>query len=110
MYVENQTLEARWIVVQIATASKDFKMAHGLRDFWGFMIQIATLEACWIRDFWGNPNLNVSLSFTHFAERLIYSYKDRGSDSYRKNPVEIKNILDSKELRRNFLGISYLEI
>lgn len=59
------SLEARCIVVQIATASKDLKMVHGL-----------------IREFWEKPNLDVSLSFTNFAEKLIYTYKDWGSDPH----------------------------
>ena len=59
------TLEARCIVVQIATASKDLKMAHRL-----------------ILDFWKKPNLDTSLSFTQFLERLIYTYKDWGSNPY----------------------------
>ncbi|GMN48074.1 hypothetical protein TIFTF001_017245 [Ficus carica] len=59
------TLEARCIIVQIATASKDLKMAHRL-----------------ILDFWKKPNLDISLSFTHFLERLTYTYKDWGSDPY----------------------------
>lgn len=57
------TLEARCIVVQIAVASKDLKMARKL-----------------IHDFWSKPNLDIGLSFGHFVERLIYTYKDWGSD------------------------------
>ncbi|KAK0574708.1 hypothetical protein LWI29_027793 [Acer saccharum] len=56
-------LESRCIVIQIAAASKDLKTAHYL-----------------IRNFWEKPNLDVSLSYAHFVERLIYTYKDWGSD------------------------------
>ncbi|GMY26109.1 pentatricopeptide repeat-containing protein At1g05670, mitochondrial [Fagus crenata] len=59
------TLEARCIVVQIAVASKDLKLAHEL-----------------IREFWAKPNLDIGLSYTHFVDRLIYTYKDWGSDPY----------------------------
>ncbi|KAF2282547.1 hypothetical protein GH714_043755 [Hevea brasiliensis] len=61
--LRDPNLEARCIVVQIAVASKDLKMAHEL-----------------IFDFWSKPNLDISLSFTHFVDRLIYTYKDWGSD------------------------------
>ncbi|KAL6192428.1 hypothetical protein ACLB2K_033516 [Fragaria x ananassa] len=59
------TLEARCIVVHIAAASNDLKTAHGL-----------------IRDFWAKPKLDVSLSCTHFSDRLIYTYKDWGSEPH----------------------------
>lgn len=57
------TLEARCIVIQIAVASKDLKMAHQL-----------------IHDFWSKPDLDIGLSFSYILERLIYTYKDWGSD------------------------------
>jgi hypothetical protein len=59
------TLEVRCAVVQIAVASKDLKMAHAL-----------------IYDFWAKPNLDIGLSYSHFVERLIYTYKDWGSNPY----------------------------
>lgn len=58
-------LEARCIVVQISVAAKDLKTAHGL-----------------IHDFWAKPNLDASIAFTHFVERLIYTYKDWSSDPH----------------------------
>ncbi|XP_025013289.2 pentatricopeptide repeat-containing protein At1g05670, mitochondrial [Ricinus communis] len=58
-------LEVRCVVVQIAAASKDLKMAREI-----------------ICDFWAKPNLDISNSFTHFVERLIYTYKDWGSDPH----------------------------
>ncbi|KAK3027862.1 hypothetical protein RJ639_041496 [Escallonia herrerae] len=59
------SLEARCIVIQIAAAAMDPDMAHRL-----------------LRDFWTKPNLDVSLSFARFVEKLIYTYKDWGSNSY----------------------------
>ena len=59
------TLEARCIVVQIAVASKDLKLAHEL-----------------IHEFWAKPNLDIGLSYSHFVDRLIYTYKDWGSEPY----------------------------
>ncbi|KAE8716504.1 hypothetical protein F3Y22_tig00110114pilonHSYRG00148 [Hibiscus syriacus] len=53
------TFEARCIIVQIAVASKDLKMAHQL-----------------IHDFWSKPDLDIRLAFSCFLERLIYTYKD----------------------------------
>ncbi|KAL3577729.1 hypothetical protein D5086_019233, partial [Populus alba] len=58
-------LEARCIIVQIAVASKDLKLAHDL-----------------ICDFWEKPNLDFDVSFTHFVDRLIYTYKQWGSDPH----------------------------
>ena len=55
------SLEARCILAQIATASKDLKIARKL-----------------IQDFCVNPNLDVGVSFGHFVEQLIYTYKDWG--------------------------------
>ncbi|PPD70063.1 hypothetical protein GOBAR_DD33059 [Gossypium barbadense] len=57
------TLKARCIVIQIDAASKDLKMAHQL-----------------IHDFWSKPDLDIDLSFSYILERLIYTYKDWGSD------------------------------
>ncbi|TYG63102.1 hypothetical protein ES288_D06G001000v1, partial [Gossypium darwinii] len=57
------TLKARCIVIQIDAASKDLKMAHQL-----------------IHDFWSKPDLDIGLSFSYILERLIYTYKDWGSD------------------------------
>ncbi|KAJ6771289.1 MITOCHONDRIAL GROUP I INTRON SPLICING FACTOR CCM1 [Salix koriyanagi] len=56
-------LEARCIIVQIAVASKDLKLARDL-----------------ICAFWTKPNLDFGVSFTHFVDRLIYTYKEWGSD------------------------------
>ncbi|CAI0386632.1 unnamed protein product [Linum tenue] len=58
-------LEARCIVIQIAAACKDLKVADEL-----------------IRDFWAKPNLEVGHAFTLFVERLIYTYKEWGSDPH----------------------------
>ncbi|KAG4109668.1 hypothetical protein ERO13_D13G000560v2, partial [Gossypium hirsutum] len=57
------TLKARCIVFQIDAASKDLKMAHQL-----------------IHDFWSKPDLDIDLSFSYILDRLIYTYKDWGSD------------------------------
>ncbi|PWA37895.1 hypothetical protein CTI12_AA586380 [Artemisia annua] len=59
------SLEARCIVIQISVAAKDPKMAHGL-----------------IHDFWTKPNVDASLPFTLFMEKLIYTYKDWGSNPH----------------------------
>lgn len=57
------TLQARCIVVQVAVASGDLKKAHGL-----------------IGDVCSKPNLETSIWFIRFAEQLIYTYKDWGSN------------------------------
>nr|GLL33905.1 pentatricopeptide repeat-containing protein At1g05670, mitochondrial isoform X1 [Ipomoea trifida] len=61
----NPSLEARCVVVHIATSSEDTKMAREL-----------------IREFWIKPSLDIDLSFVHFLEKLIYTYKDWGSNPY----------------------------
>ncbi|PPD73960.1 hypothetical protein GOBAR_DD29105 [Gossypium barbadense] len=57
------TLKARCIVFQIDAAFKYLKMAHQL-----------------IHDFWSKPDLDIDLSFSYILDRLIYTYKDWGSD------------------------------
>ncbi|KAK6922089.1 Pentatricopeptide repeat [Dillenia turbinata] len=57
-------LESRCIVIQLAVASKDAKMAHEL-----------------MRDSWEKSSFDACHSFKHFFERLIYTYKDWGSNS-----------------------------
>ncbi|CAN1321207.1 Pentatricopeptide repeat-containing protein At1g05670, mitochondrial [Linum perenne] len=64
-FQRDPNLEARCIVIQLAAASKDLKAADEL-----------------IRDFWMKPNLDVGHAFTLFVERLIYTYKDWGSDPH----------------------------
>ena len=59
------SLEVRCIVIHAAVASKDSKTAHDL-----------------IYDFWVKPNLDVSDSFSYFVEKLIYTYKEWGSDPH----------------------------
>ncbi|GJX80118.1 hypothetical protein Tco_0328267 [Tanacetum coccineum] len=59
------SLEARCIIIQISVAAKDPKMAHGL-----------------IHDFWTKPNVDATLPFTLFMEKLIYTYKDWGSNPH----------------------------
>ena len=50
------------MVVQIAVASKDLRMAHRL-----------------VFEFWEKSHLDVGNSFDRFTERLIYTYKDWGA-------------------------------
>ncbi|KAM7471241.1 hypothetical protein LguiA_009424 [Lonicera macranthoides] len=62
---KDPSLEARCIVIQLSVAAKDSKMAHRL-----------------IHDFWTKPHLDVTHSFDRFVEKLIYTYKDWGSNPY----------------------------
>ncbi|GKD59237.1 pentatricopeptide repeat-containing protein [Tanacetum coccineum] len=63
--IKSPSLEARCIIIQISVAAKDPKMAHGL-----------------IHDFWTKPNVDATLPFTLFMEKLIYTYKDWGSNPH----------------------------
>ncbi|KAJ0095118.1 hypothetical protein Patl1_16297 [Pistacia atlantica] len=83
---KDPNLEVRCIVIQLAVASKDLKTAHWL-----------------IHEFWAKPNLDVSLSFTHFVERLIYTYKDWGSnphvfDVFFQVLVEVRLLNEARKL------------
>ncbi|KAI7990539.1 Pentatricopeptide repeat-containing protein [Camellia lanceoleosa] len=62
---KNPSIESLCIVIQIAVASRDLKTARRL--IWDFLMK---------------PNLDVSVVFAHFVERLIYVYKDWGSNPF----------------------------
>ncbi|XP_061365224.1 pentatricopeptide repeat-containing protein At1g05670, mitochondrial [Gastrolobium bilobum] len=90
------TLEALCIVVQIAVASKDLKIAHRL-----------------IFEFWAKPHLDVSHSFAHFTERLIYTYKDWGAhphvfDVFFQVLVEAGLLLEAGKLFDKLLSYGVL--
>ncbi|KAL6571872.1 hypothetical protein OROHE_002741 [Orobanche hederae] len=59
------SLEARCIFIQIAASSKDLKMAQKL-----------------FHEFWTKPNVHGNTSVSQFLEKLIYTYKDWGSNPY----------------------------
>ncbi|CAL5357988.1 unnamed protein product [Camellia sinensis] len=62
---KNPSIESLCIVIQIAVAARDLKTARRL--IWDFLMK---------------PNLDVSVVFAHFVERLIYVYKDWGSNPF----------------------------
>lgn len=59
----DSNLESLCIVIHLAVASKDLKVAQSL-----------------ISSFWERPKLNVTDSFVQFFDLLVYTYKDWGSD------------------------------
>lgn len=59
------SIEVRCIIVHIAAAQKDARTAHRL-----------------IHDFWARPGVDVTVFFSQFLEKLIYTYKDWGSNPF----------------------------
>ncbi|XP_015076408.1 pentatricopeptide repeat-containing protein At1g05670, mitochondrial isoform X2 [Solanum pennellii] len=59
------SIEVRCIIVHIAAAQKDARIVHRL-----------------IHDFWARPSVDVTVFFPQFLEKLIYTYKDWGSNPF----------------------------